>query len=95
MSGYGVQIGQLRAASNAAASAADQAREVRPGTGLDTIAAAMPGGESAKLAPSLALAFDERSVGWAHEIDQWSESVSASSKTYSENEDAAESAFGR
>ena len=30
MSGYGVEIGQLQAASNAAASAADQARVVRP-----------------------------------------------------------------
>ncbi|MGM1062188.1 hypothetical protein [Saccharothrix sp. Mg75] len=94
MSGYGVEIGQLRAASKAAASAADQAREVRPGTDLGAIATAMPGGESAKGAPALASAFDERAAGWAGEIDRWSESVLSSSKTYAENEDAAERAFG-
>ncbi|MFE9749045.1 hypothetical protein ACFYOT_29405 [Saccharothrix saharensis] len=95
MSGYGVEIGQLQAASNAAASAADQAREVRPGTGLGAIATAMPGGKSAEGAPALASAFDERAAGWAGRIDQWSESVASSAKTYSENEEAAERAFGR
>lgn len=94
MDGYEVEIGQLRAASKAAGSAADQARAVQPGSGLGAIAAALPGGDAAKSAPTLASTFDERATGWAGEIDRWSESVSSAAKTYSENEDDAERAFG-
>jgi hypothetical protein len=94
VSGYEVQIGQLRNAANAAGSAADQAREVHPGSGLGAIAAALPGGDAAKSAPTLASTFDERATGWAGEIDQWRDTVSSAAKTYSENEDAAERAFG-
>jgi hypothetical protein len=94
VSGYEVQIGQLRAASSAAGSAAEQAGAVHPGSGLGAIATALPGGEAARSAPTLATTFDERATGWAGEIDRWSESVSASAKTYAENEDAAERAFG-
>jgi hypothetical protein len=92
--GYGVEIGQLRAASSAAGSAADQAETVQPGSGLDAIAAALPGGEAAKSAPTLATTFNERATGWAGEIDRWSESVSSAAKTYSEDDAAAERAFG-
>jgi hypothetical protein len=92
--GYEVQIGQLRAASSAAGSAAEQARAVHPGSGLGAIATALPGGDAASSAPTLASTFDERATGWAGEIDRWSESVSASAKTYSENEADAERAFG-
>lgn len=94
MDGYEVEIGQLRNASSAAGSAAEQARAVHPGSGLGAIAAAMPGGDAAKSAPTLASTFDERATGWAGEIDGWSDTVSAAAKTYSENEDAAERAFG-
>ncbi|HWL99485.1 MAG TPA: hypothetical protein VNP20_19235 [Nocardioidaceae bacterium] len=94
MDGYEVQIGQLRSASNAAGSAADQARTVHPGSGLGAIAAALPGGDAAKSAPTLATTFDERATGWAGEIDRWSDAISSSAKTYSDNEDAAERAFG-
>lgn len=94
MSGYEVEIGQLRNAAKAAGSAADQARAVDPGTGLDAIAAALPGGDAAKSAPTLASTFNERAKGWAGEIDQWSESVTSAAKAYSENEDSAERAFG-
>jgi hypothetical protein len=95
VSGYEVQIGQLRDAAKAAGSAADQARTVDPGTGLDAIATALPGGDAAKSAPTLMSTFNERAKGWAGEIDQWSESVTASAKTYSENEGDAERALGR
>lgn len=95
MSGYEVQIGQLRAAANAAGSAADQARVVDPGTGLDGIATALPGGDAATNAPTLASTFNERAKGWAGEIDRWSESVTSSAKEYSESEDSAERAFRR
>ncbi|GAA3008949.1 hypothetical protein [Actinokineospora diospyrosa] len=94
VAGYGVEIGQLRAAAEAAGSAADQARVVHPGAGLGSIATALPGGEAAKVAQTLATTFDQRTAGWADQIDQWSESVSLSAKTYSENEAAAEGAFG-
>jgi hypothetical protein len=94
VSGYEVEIGQLRNAAKAAGSAADQARAVEPGTGLDAIAAALPGGDAAKSAPILALTFNERGKGWAGEIDQWSESVTSAAKAYSENDDSAERAFG-
>ncbi|MGH3757742.1 hypothetical protein [Actinophytocola sp.] len=94
MDGYEVEIGQLRDASRAAGSAADQARAVHPGSGLGAIAAALPGGDAAKSAPTLATTFDERATGWAGEIDRWRETVSSAAKTYSENEDAAERAFG-
>jgi hypothetical protein len=92
--GYEVEIGQLRNASNAAGSAAEQARAVHPGSGLGAIATALPGGDAARNAPTLATTFDERATGWAGEIDRWSDTVSAAAKTYSENEDAAERAFG-
>ena len=94
MSGYEVEIGQLRSAAKAAGSAADQARAVNPGTGLDAIAAALPGGDAATSAPTLASTFNERAKGWAGEIDQWSESVTSSAKDYSEHEDSAKRAFG-
>ena len=94
MSGFEVQIGQLRTAAKAAGSAADQARAVDPGTGLDAIATALPGGDAAKNAPTLASTFNERAKGWAGEIDQWSESMTSAAKAYSENEDSAKRAFG-
>jgi hypothetical protein len=94
VSGYEVQIGQLRNAAKAAGSAADQAHAVDPGTGLDAIAAALPGGEAATSAPTLASAFNERAKGWAGEIEQWSESITSAAKAYSENEDSAKGAFG-
>jgi hypothetical protein len=94
VSGYEVQIGQLRNAAKAAGSAADQARVVDPGTGLDAIATALPGGDAAKNAPTLASTFNERAKGWAGEIDQWSDSVTSAAKAYSENEDSAKGAFG-
>ncbi|WP_410657614.1 hypothetical protein [Amycolatopsis sp. lyj-112] len=94
MSGYEVEIGQLRNAAKAAGSAADQARAVEPGTGLDAIATALPGGDAAKSAPTLASAFNDRAKGWAGEIHQWSESITSAAKAYSENEDSAEEAFG-
>ncbi len=94
MSGYEVEIGQLRNAAKAAGSAADQARGVEPGTGLDAIATALPGGDAAKSAPTLASTFNERAKGRADEIDQWSDSITAAAKAYSENERFAEEAFG-
>lgn len=94
MNGYEVQIGQLRTAAKAAESAADQARAVDPGTGLDAIATALPGGDSATSAPALASAFNERAKGWAGEIDRWGESVVSAAKAYAENEDSAKGAFG-
>lgn len=93
MSGFEVQIGQLRASAKAAGSAADQARAVEPGTGLEAIATALPGGVAATSAPTLASTFNERAKGWAGEIDQWSESVTASANAYSQNEDDAKRAF--
>ncbi|PPK70419.1 hypothetical protein V5P93_000700 [Actinokineospora auranticolor] len=93
MSGYEVEIGQLRSAAKAAWSAADQARAVEPGTGLGAVAAALPGGEAAKNAPTLASTFNERAQGWAGEIDQWGDSVNSSAKAYAENENTAERAF--
>jgi hypothetical protein len=92
--GFEVQIEQLRAAAKAAGSAADQARAVDPGTGLDAIATALPGGVAATRAPTLASTFNQRGEGWAGEIDKWSESVTSVAKKYSENEDDAKRAFG-
>ncbi|MDG4825177.1 hypothetical protein O7635_25295 [Asanoa sp. WMMD1127] len=94
MSGFEVQIGQLRAAAKAAGSAADQAKVVEPGTGLDAVATALPGGVAATTAPTLASTFNERATGWAGEIDRWSESVTSNADAYAENEDAAKVAFG-
>jgi len=95
VSGYEVELGQLRDAATAAGSAADQARAVDPGTGLDAIATALPGGDAAKNAPTLASTFNERAKGWSGEIDLWSESVTSSAKAYSANEGDAERAFGK
>ncbi|GIF52100.1 hypothetical protein DFJ67_5683 [Asanoa ferruginea] len=94
MSGFEVQIGQLRNAAKAAGSAADQAKAVNPGTGLDAIATALPGGVAAMRAPTLASTFNERGQGWAGEIEQWSKSVTSNANAYAENEDAAKKAFG-
>jgi hypothetical protein len=94
VSGYEVQIEQLRGASRAAGSAASQARTVNPGSGLEAIATALPGGGSATSAPAVATKLNERATGWADEIDRWSQTVSAAAKQYSENEDSAERAFG-
>jgi hypothetical protein len=94
VSGFEVQIAQLRAAAKAAGSAADQAKVVEPGTGLAAIATALPGGVAATRAPALASTFNERAQGWAAEIDKWSESITSNAKAYSENEDDAKKAFG-
>jgi hypothetical protein len=91
---FEVQVGQLRSAAEAAASAADQARTVEPGDGLEAIATALPGGTAAGSAPALGSAFNERSRGWAGEIDRWSASVTAAAKEYAESDDAAKRAFG-
>lgn len=93
MSGYEVEIGQLREAAEAAGSAAEQAGAVDPGTGLEAIAVALPGGDAAQNAPTLASTFNERAKGWAGEIDRWSASITASAKEYSDSEDSAERAF--
>ncbi len=94
MSGFDVEIGQLGNAAKAAGSAADQAKTVEPGDGLNAVAAALPGGDAARAAPALATAFNERAAGWAGEIDRWGESVASAAKTYSENEESAKEAFG-
>jgi hypothetical protein len=94
VSGFEVQIAQLRAAAKAAGSAADQAKVVEPGTGLDAIATALPGGDAATRAPALASTFNQRAQGWAGEIEKWSESITSIAKAYSENEDDAKKAFG-
>jgi hypothetical protein len=94
VSGFEVQIGQLRDAAKAAGSAADQARVVDPGTGLDAIATALPGGVAARSAPALASTFNERARGWAGEIDKWSESVASAATAYAKNEEDAKRAFG-
>lgn len=94
MSGFEVQIGQLRKAAGSAASAAEQARAVEPGTGLEAVATALPGGEAARSAPGSASTFNDRATAWAGEIDRWGASVAASAQTYSETEDEAQRAFG-
>jgi hypothetical protein len=91
---FEVQIEQLRKAATAAGSAADQARTVDPGTGLEAVATALPGGVAAGGAPGLASAFNERARSWAGEIDRWSSSVTAAAKEYTESDDAAKKAFG-
>jgi hypothetical protein len=95
VSGFEIQIGQLRNAATAAGSAADQARAVNPGAGLDVIATAMPGGVAASSAPTLASTFNERGKGWADEIDRWSASVTSAAQAYADSDDAAEKAFGK
>lgn len=95
MSGFEVQIGQLRNAAEAAGSAADQARVVVPGAGLEEIATALPGGVAASRAPTLASTFNERAKGWADEIDRWSTSVTSAAKAYSDSDDSAKLAFGK
>lgn len=94
MSGFQAQIGQLRKAANAAGSAADQARVVDPGTGLEAIATALPGGVAASKSPALASAFNERARGWADEIDRWSTSVTSAATAYSSSDESARRAFG-
>ncbi|KHD75675.1 hypothetical protein [Actinoplanes utahensis] len=94
MSGFELQIGQLRRAAEAAGSAADQARTVHPGAGLGAIATALPGGVAATGAPALASVFDERAGKWAGDIDRWSASVVAAATDYSASDDAAKKAFG-
>jgi hypothetical protein len=95
VSGFEVQIGQLRNAAKAAGSAADQARAVNPGTGLDAIATAMPGGVAASNAPTLASTFNQRAKESADEIDRWSTSVTSVAQTYSESDDSAKRALGK
>jgi hypothetical protein len=94
VSGFEVQIGQLRKAAGAAESAATQARAVDPGTGLDVIATALPGGDAATLAPTLATTFNDRAGQWAGAIDQWGTSVAAAAKRYAESDDEARRVFG-
>ncbi|MEO3743584.1 hypothetical protein [Plantactinospora sp. B5E13] len=94
MSGFEVQIEQLRKAATAAGSAAEQARAVNPGAGLETIATGLPGGTAASSAPTLASTFNQRAKRWADEIDRWSGSVASAAKKYSESDEAAKKAFG-
>jgi hypothetical protein len=95
VSGFEVQIGQLRTAATAAGSAADQARVVRPGAGLEAIAPALPGGVAASSAPTLASTFNERAKKWADEIDRWSTSVTSAAKSYTDSDESAKQAFGK
>jgi hypothetical protein len=95
VSGFEVQIGKLRKAAKAAGSGAEQARTVHPGTGLDVIATALPGGAAASSAPTLASTFNQRATGWADEIDRWSKSVTSAAHAYSASDAAAKSAFGK
>jgi len=95
VSGFEVQIGQLRNAAKAAGSAADQARVVSPGTGLEVIATALPGGVAASKAAALVSAFNDRGKEWADEIERWSISVTSVAKTYADSDDAAKRAFGK
>ena len=95
MSGFEVQIGQLRNAAKAAGSAADQARVVNPGTGLEAIATALPGGVAASKASALVSALNDRGREWADEIDRWSTSVTSVATTYADSDDAAQRAFGK
>ncbi|MFD3508840.1 hypothetical protein [Nocardia sp. NPDC058666] len=95
MGGFEVEIRQLREAAGAAGSAATQARAVHPGTGLDAIATALPGGDAAKKAPTLSTTFDDRAKDWADEIGRWNTSITSAAKLYSENEAAAKEAFRR
>ncbi|WP_069164713.1 hypothetical protein [Nocardia altamirensis] len=90
---FEVEINQLHNAAKAAGSAAGQALTVEPGNGLDAVATALPGGDAAKNAPTLASTFNERAKGWAGEINRWSELVSGAAKAYTENEEAAKKAF--
>ncbi|MBC7300224.1 MAG: hypothetical protein H5T78_04660 [Nocardia sp.] len=94
MSRFEVEIGQLRDAADAAGSAAAQAAAAYPGTGVDAVATALPGGDAARRAPALASTFDERAKGWAEEIGQWSALVRSAAKVYSDNEESATRAFG-
>jgi hypothetical protein len=93
--GFEIQIDQLKKAAKAADSAADQARGVKPGAGLDGLPAALRGGSAAAAAPALASAFNERAQGWAGEIDRWGDSVVAAAKAYSDSDESAKAAFGR
>ncbi|GAA2614608.1 hypothetical protein Adu01nite_33600 [Paractinoplanes durhamensis] len=95
MSGFEVQIGQLRGAAKAAGSAADQARVVRPGAGLDVVAGALPGGVVASKVGALGSTFNERGAGWAEEIDRWSKSVTGAADSYEKSDDSAKAAFGK
>lgn len=94
VSGFEVQIGRLRSAAKAAGSAADQARAVKPGTGLETIATALPGGVAAAGAHALASTLNDRARGWAGEIEQWSRSVTSAAKEYADSDESAKRAFG-
>lgn len=94
MSGFEVEISQLKDAAKAAGSAETQAKVVNPGTGLDAIATALPGGDAAKNAPKLSSTFNERSTGWADEIGKWSTTIASAAQLYTDNEKEAESAFG-
>ncbi|WP_107655356.1 hypothetical protein [Nocardia suismassiliense] len=94
MSGFEVEISQLKEAAKAAGSAATQALAVDPGSGLAGLAAALPGGEAAKKAPTLVTTFNDRAKGWAEEIGGWGDLVTAAAKLYAENEVEAERAFG-
>ena len=94
MSGFEVQIGQLRNAATAAESAADQARVVNPGSGLVAIATALSGGVAAASAPTLASVFNQRAKDWADEIDRWGTSVRSAAQAYADSDDAAQKAFG-
>ncbi|GAB2678594.1 hypothetical protein [Nocardia goodfellowii] len=92
--GFELEIGQLRSAAEAAGSAAGQAGALDPGTGLDAIAAALPGGDAARSGRTLALTFNERAKGWAGEVGYWSAAVASAAELYSDNEDLAVKAFG-
>lgn len=88
-----VQINQLLNAAEAAASAAEQARAVEPGSALEAIASALPGGAAASMAPTLVSTFNERTKVWADEIDRWGESVRSAAQLYVDGDEATRGAF--
>ncbi|WP_116050379.1 hypothetical protein [Amycolatopsis palatopharyngis] len=93
MSGYKAEIEAIHNASEAAASAAQQARAVELTDGAIALATALPGGRAASAATTLADYWQNQLTTWTSAMGSYSEKLGSAAESYSKHEDAAEADF--
>lgn len=91
---YGVEVGELRSSSEAAAQGADELRPVDLAGAVEGIMAALPGSVSEDRAGTLATVWDMRLKACTAQLENRAEKLSAAAETYSGNEGTAADNFG-
>ncbi|MDQ3402210.1 MAG: hypothetical protein M3548_02300 [Actinomycetota bacterium] len=89
MTGYGVQVEEIRAAGRAARSAAEQRRAVDDAVVLDGVRLAMVGSGSTELVALVGVAWRQASDYWGGTMGGHADALGQSADAYLANEEAA------